>query len=142
MTRRQGNQSGTRDFDQQRRNAKHFVLRIVVQNILIEFVEMLIKAVGNQKILYLKQPNTKSFAFATQTSKIFSIRVRAPTRTLKSLTAMLRDRPLFGHNCLSLYKSNPLHFGHPPMSATSLNTYYSTSNHNNFSILQLLYVIK
>jgi hypothetical protein len=35
-------------------------------------------------------------------------------------------------------KSNPLHFGHPPMSATSLNTYYSTSNHNNFSIFLIV----
>jgi hypothetical protein len=50
-------------------------------------------------------------------------------------------RALIRNACLGS-KSNPLHFGRPPMSATSLNTYYSTSNHNNFSILQLLYVIK
>jgi hypothetical protein len=52
-----------------------------------------IKAVEIQKILHLKRPDAKSFAFATHTSKIFSICVRAPTRTLKSPTVLVCAGP-------------------------------------------------
>jgi hypothetical protein len=92
-----------------------------------------------QNVLYLKRPNTKSFAFVTYTSKYFRSYVRAPTRTLKSLTAVLCDRLLSCEPPMqNLLHSRSCVYANSCVPTTTTN-HNCSKLHKIFSILNLLH---